>query len=444
MFWAICVFLIKLFLILNIHVGIIEISGQPFTVDGIWLGADGENYLAAYSAILREGVFSPSSTLSYFPAGYPILISALSIFGKSWVLTTLSIFQSMIFSLSTYLFASQILRTRLRKFTSIVFILISLNPTLSLSSMVVGYESLTASGFLIVIGLIIKDCIDKNESNFIKYLVTNSFIIGFLTFVQPRLIVSGIAMNMIWIFSRKVKKVSLFLLIPMLLITLLFPLALVYRNDQASGLKAISTNLGITMNIGAGDNATGGYMREGFGVPCNPSGTVAQQDNQTVKCVLSWYASNPQKTAELFWNKSLYFWSPWFNNGFLGDVNTGTMSRNPWLKISPIKNIMDNQNGVDLVLGSFGKLFSWLWLLGGLASMFYGYIILRRQNSLEKFIGNLAIVVVAINWLITLFTIGDHRFRVPIMGLSLFLQAVGLKTLFKGGKAPMVDGPSLR
>ena len=105
---------------------------------------------------------------------------------------------------------------------------------------------------------------------------------------------------------------------------------------------------------------------------------------------------------------------------------------------------MDNQNGVDLVLGSFGKLFSWLWLLGGLASMFYGYIILRRQNSLEKFIGNLAIVVVAINWLITLFTIGDHRFRVPIMGLSLFLQAVGLKTLFKGGKAPMVDGPSLR
>jgi len=46
--------------------------------------------------------------------------------------------------------------------------------------------------------------------------------------------------------------------------------------------------------------------------------------------------------------------------------------------------------------------------------------------------------------LITLFTIGDHRFRVPIMGLSLFLQAIGLKTLFKGGKAPIVEGPSLR
>jgi hypothetical protein len=51
---------------------------------------------------------------------------------------------------------------------------------------------------------------------------------------------------------------------------------------------------------------------------------------------------------------------------------------------------------------------------------------------------------VTTNWMITLFTIGDHRFRIPIMGLSLFLQAIGLKTLFKGGKAPIVDGPSLR
>jgi hypothetical protein len=53
-------------------------------------------------------------------------------------------------------------------------------------------------------------------------------------------------------------------------------------------------------------------------------------------------------------------------------------------------------------------------------------------------------VAVTTNWLITLFTIGDHRFRVPVLGLSLFLQAIGLKTIFKGGKAPMVDAPSLR
>jgi len=53
-------------------------------------------------------------------------------------------------------------------------------------------------------------------------------------------------------------------------------------------------------------------------------------------------------------------------------------------------------------------------------------------------------VAITTNWLITLFTIGDHRFRIPIMGLSLFLQVIGLKTLLRGGKPAMVDGPALR
>jgi hypothetical protein len=193
------------------------------------------------------------------------------------------------------------------------------------------------------------------------------------------------------------------------------------------------------MNIGAGEKATGGYMKEGYGVECDLSGTSSQQDNQRVGCVLNWYLSNPVKAIELFYNKSVYFWSPWY-----GPVANGTMARNPWLTINPLKNIATTQDGFNLVYGGFGKVISWLWLLGGLALLLYGYITLWRQNSLERFIGNLAIIAVATNWLITLFTIGDHRFRIPIMGLSLFLQAVGLRTLFKGGKAPIVDGPSLR
>jgi hypothetical protein len=76
--------------------------------------------------------------------------------------------------------------------------------------------------------------------------------------------------------------------------------------------------------------------------------------------------------------------------------------------------------------------------------LFYGFIILWRAEHLERLVGSIAMIAISTSWLISLVTIGDHRFRLPIMGMSLFLQAVGILTLLKGGKPPMVDGPALR
>ena len=439
--WAIALFFIKLAIIFRIQ-GINAGSGdRVYFVDGAWLGADGENYLVGYHALLKDGIFSTESLLNYWPAGYPLVILFLSILGKSWALTTLSIVQSAIFSYAVYFFASQISKTRLKKFAFLAFLLIIFNPTLSLSSIAVGYESFTASGILIVVGLITKDFIEKDDKEFLKYLIISSSVVGFISFIQPRLIVTGILLNVLWIITRKGVKASSFAVVITLLLTLFIPATLIYRNNQAIGINSISTNLGVTMNLGAGDDATGGYVGSGTkaGVPCKTKGTTAQQDNQRVKCVLNWYLSNPTKSLELFYNKSLYFWSPWY-----GPIANGTMARNPWLTFNPLKNISSTQDGFNLVYGGFGKVISWLWLLGGIGLLFYGYLTLWRHNSLERFVGNLAVVAISTNWLITLFTIGDHRFRIPIMGMSLFLQSVGLKTLFNGGKAPMVDGPALR
>jgi len=439
MYWSAIVFLIKVVISYNISAFNIEVNGKPFLLDGMWLAADGENYLKGFDALVSDGVFSTAGILSYWPAGYPLIILLLSFLGKSWVLTSLAIFQSLIFSFSAYYFAVQLSRTRLKNYSYLVLMLILLNPTLSLSSLSVGYESLTSSGFLFAIALIIKDLIDKDGKNFIKYLVANSLIFGLLAFMQPRLIVSGILINLLWVFVRKGIKAGSLILIASVVITLLVPAALIYRNNQAVGLKSISTNLGATMNIGAGDNATGGYIKEGFGVPCITTGNVAEQDKQKVRCVVEWYLTNPSKAVKLFYNKTVYFWSPWF-----GPEANGTMSRNPWLKISPIKNITSTQDGEKLVYGSFGKLISWIWLLTGLALLLYGYLTLWRQKSIERFIASMAMISISTNWLISLISIGDHRFRIPIMGLSLFLQAIGLKTLLRGGKPAMVDGPALR
>ena len=193
------------------------------------------------------------------------------------------------------------------------------------------------------------------------------------------------------------------------------------------------------MNIGAGETASGGYANKWDGVPCSLSGTEAQQDNQRVKCVLQWYVSNPTKSLKLFYNKTQYFWSPWY-----GPLANGTMARNPWLTINPIKNISSTPEGLNLVIGSFGQFVSWLWLLGGIFFLIYGFLILWRQKFLERAIAIITMIIITTNWMISLLSIGDHRFRLPIMGMSLFLQAVGIRTLLSGFKPPMVDTPSLR
>jgi len=427
MYWAIAVFIIKLIIIGNVQ-------------GGAWLGADGENYLKGFDALVRDGIFSKESILNYWPAGYPLFIFLLSLIGKSFVLTTLSVVQSLIFSFAAYFFAVQLSKTRLRSYAYLVFFLLLFNPTLSLNSIAVGYESIAASGYLIATGLIIKDFVQKDDKKLLPYLAFSSAIFGFLTFIQPRLIVSGILIILLWILIRKPWKSASLLIAGSLAITLFFPATLIYRNHQSTGQNSISTNLGVTMNIGAGDTAKGGYANEGVGVDCIRSGTPAQQDNQLVRCVIDWYLSNPGKALKLFYNKSIYFWSPWY-----GPEANGTMARNPWLKISPIKDIAESSpDGNKLVNGGFGKLVSWLWLLGGISLFIYGFLILWRSNSLERLIGSIAGITVLSSWLITLISIGDHRFRLPIMGMSLFLQAVGLRTLLKGGKPPMVDGPGLR
>jgi len=71
--------------------------------------------------------------------------------------------------------------------------------------------------------------------------------------------------------------------------------------------------------------------------------------------------------VKLFFNKFVYFWSPWS-----GSIAYGTMNLNPWLKINPITNISHTVEGANLVAGAFGRLVSISWILGQLTFLFYG------------------------------------------------------------------------
>jgi hypothetical protein len=427
-YWALAIFIVKLITIFNIQ-------------GNAWLGADGENYISAYEALLRDGLFSSERLLHYWPAGYPIFLLMISFLGKAWLFASLTILQSLIYSAAVFYFVYQLSKTKVRNYSFLVMLFLLLNPTLSLASICVGYESLAASGLLITLGLLIQDLTSNSSKVFKRNIILAAITIGFVSFFQPRLLLSGLVGIAIWVLVRKPVKSAILVMVAAISIVAVSPALLMLRNQNANGFSAISTNLGITMNLGAGDEADGSYRpKEKYGVPCSTiEGNAAQQDSHLVRCVINWYLANPTKSVELLTNKAIFFWSPWF-----GPEAVGSMARNPWLKISPLVDIASNsEEGNKLIYGTVGKIISWGWILLSLTLLVIGFWRLWRIDGVEKVICIFALSQIVLNWLIAMGTLGDHRQRLPILGLSIFLQAIGIKAIFKGKGSVLVDGPAL-
>ena len=388
---------------------------------GGWLGADGESYLKGVDAILKGGLSSKDSVLVYWPAGYPLLLWLLTLISLSKLIYLITFLQTISYFLATAFFVEQVRRTRLSKLAMPLALILGLNPTLSLSSMAIGYESLVASCMLASVALIVSyELGQKGKASLIRTCLLVGLLQGFSAFMQPRGLIIGFFILFSWGLSVKSKKMLVTIVSLGTCAMMILPAVIVARNVAAKNGAVISTNLGVNMSLGAGDKATGSYGNSG-GVPCLPTPPAAKvTDSQLVRCSISWYLHHPGKTVVLAFKKSVYFWSPWS-----GPLATGTMARNPWLKVDPIQKIVSTKQGYDLVHGWLGKVISWVWLLSGLFLLFVGFRWLWRMGGLERQISILAGTPILLAWLTAIGTFGDHRFRLPTMGLSLFLQVAG-------------------
>jgi hypothetical protein len=385
---------------------------------GGFAGADGENYLKGVDGLLNEGFFSKEGLLTYWPAGYPILIWPMAFISITKFVYILSVIQSLLFAWATFFFTRKLHSspTKWLAFTS--SLIISFNPTLSLSSLVIGYESVVASCLLIISGIIISEQPGKIK---LTSVISVGLVFSFANFLQPRFIAVSIVVFIFWAFSISSKKEKALVVAVGIAVAMVLPATLIYRNLETIGTPTISTNLGVTMRLGAGDQTSGGYNHSGPDVPCEPkTGEQGLTDNQIVRCVITWYLTNPVKTLNLAVNKTQFFWSPWS-----GPKAEGTMARNPWLKVSPVQNIKKSKDGAKLAFGLFGETISYIWILGQLFFLFLGYCSIRRHGHIESRIANLLLIPIVLSWLISVGTIGDHRFRIPTMGLSLCLQVAG-------------------
>ena len=412
------------------------------------LGADGENYLEALVGLLEGGFFSEQGKLSFWPAGYPILmwpLAELSVVNLPFFVGAL---QSLIFAVSVAFFSFELSKSTLRKFTWPAFLLLSLSPTLTLNSVVIGYEVTSAALFLLVITLYMRLIRTDKRSIFNWETFLAALSISVSSFMQPRIMLLAIGILIPFaVYHYRGKAIPLFLSFSLFVVAIA-PAILIFRNVQAEGFAAISTNLGTTMNIGAGPKSTGGYSDAATGVPCELiEGNSSEQDKQKVYCVLKWYLENPVPSLELFVKKFFFHWSPWF-----GPLSNGTMLRNPWLQVHPFAKTVEMQEGFAMVYGNLGRLFpgewifgsliSWVWILGSLGFLAYGFIALRRRGGPSTFLAWALLIPVLLNTASSIGTIGDHRFRIPTLTLSLVLQLFGAYALFSRKSFRRgIDGP---
>jgi hypothetical protein len=395
--------------------------------NGGWYGADGENYTAGVDGLMNFGFYSDEPKLSYWPAGYPLLLWPLGEISITKFYYLISFLQSIFYAYATFFLTRSVIRSSLKKFAFALSFILSFNPTLSLSSLAVGYEAPIAACFMMIVALFISYGNSQvNKKLWLVVLGTSAWF-ALAIFMQPRFLLVGALFFLYWaIRIGKIKVIASMLLLSGTVMAV-GPAVMIFRNIQVIDQATISTNLGVTMAIGAGATTSGGYSRSGPEVPCKATPPATNPtDDQKVKCVIKWYLTNPLKTLKLSYNKSQFFWSPWS-----GPLANGTMARNPWLKIAPTQSIKKSQEGAKFAFGIPGKIISYAWIIGQLIFLFWGYRELRRIGAFEKVIANVIMLPIVTSWLISIGTIGDHRFRIPTMSLSLFLQVVGFMALRK-------------
>jgi hypothetical protein len=413
--------LLKLILIPNIE------KSQPGSYSGAWLGSDGETYLAAAEALIKDGIFSKSNLLIYFAPGYSIFLAALHLLTGKMLFLFTSVIQTLLYSYASYFLGQQLLKTKLNKITLPTILIFLLNPTLSLSSLVIGYENLIASACMLALGLLILDLKSEGLKTINVYMLITAALFGFTIWLSPRMVLPGFLFLLVWIYLKNGFKKNFLASLIVIFVFLGFQSSIVLRNAIATGNIVSQSSLGTLAIMGAGPNATGKYTDTDTGIVCDVTGLSAGgSSNKKLLCAANWYANNPTQGLLLLWKKSYYLWSPWF-----GPLYGGTMARNPYLFVHPVKLNITTQSQLDFVMGTPGQIISWIWILGGWWLLILGFRELLKSTRVERAIGVAAMLVILSSWFTVLIVEGDNRYRIPFMPLSILLQLVGYHSLRK-------------
>jgi len=383
-------------------------------------GPDSPVYSNAAAALHAHGLFTGGMEgIPFWPAGYPVFIAAVySLTG----LGTIALFVVQQLALSaTMLLAYRLATRELSPAAGVgAVLMLAVSPALGLSASTFMYEPLLALCAVACADLASRAVHRPPGARRTSALAGAFLVAGLGATLQPKLLPAGAAVAL-WAMWRT-RQVAVPLLCALAMA--IGPAALVVRNWKAGDGVVLSANLGFTLLTGANDHADGGYVDDQVAAATcggRDSSLDPSLDAQWRDCALDWMRRHPMRTVLLTVPKAAHLWLPF--SGTLGRRGTWqhALDHHRWLPDAWLRNRLFHV--VDTAAGA-------LWAAGALGLLLLGFARALRDPGTRAAAVLLAAPVVVFT-LISMATIGDARFRLPVAPFASAFIAYAL--------LPMID-----
>jgi 4-amino-4-deoxy-L-arabinose transferase-like glycosyltransferase len=420
---------------------LVRLLGSAALIDPL-AGPDTGSYVDAARALADRGLLADHvPNLPYWPAGYPTFLATIfSTLGESPRL--IAAIQVLFLGLATWS-AFTLVRREIGGAVALVsIVLMGLSPALFAASNELMYETVLAGGMVIAFDLVSRSRHATGRRS-IALAAAGGLLIGAVSTMQPKAL-AVVVVLLVWVcLGRRDVRV----IVALIVAAAIGPLALAARTAATTDHVALSANLGATTRIGLNDHASGGYRYDvsvlrGCDLPPRlvsrdrvgfSDDDVFTFDRHLTDCSVSWAFAHPVHAVGLGIKKAVYFWSPMV--GPLTRDREATWAQ-PFDYRRGVPATARDSGAFDTLNRILGNL--WMVLVVGLvlAGVAIGVRSDRRRATL------ILAAPVAIFLGVSMVTIGDARFRLPVTPFYTVLQAIAVVAiLHRLARRPAAPAP---
>ena len=396
---------------------------------GIWVGGAGIQRFAELAVMDTYGLFAPG--VEMLSSGYASLVHLLGLVLKTDALWPVAVMQSALLSFAVWYFAVSLRHTRIAWATVPLAYLLLLDPPFSMATLALGPDGVVGSLVLLGMGQLVRDLATPRADRRARRMLLGAASFGVAALLAPLLSIGAIIVLYTWAAIRGSREQAISLGSAAAALLLALPLLLLVRNEIASNSAAIpafSTDPSISVTGGAGNAGSDG-SRCGIG-----SLGVTSLHPDTFRCLVGWYREASAETSDRAVPNATAFWAPW-----IGPMSKSGLDDNPWTAVHPLHRFGDAADPRTLLGSPIASFASWLWLLASMALVVTGAAALRGLNDLERELSTAAIALVGGTWVLATLTDADAGSRMPVLGLTVLLQLIGLRYLATRGRPSARD-----